>query len=141
MRRRVYGLGGQVLLLGVEHSESTILHVAESLAKVPYSVEHPCVVAVDGVTGSVMIRETDHCCRRFRQLDAWLDASRLQRTGPVGNATAKLVEARDAVRIALERLTIDPLVFLCDPDEFCGECASARASIQDAPGAGARDAN
>jgi aminoglycoside 3-N-acetyltransferase len=131
---RVYGLGGQVLLLGVEHSESTVMHVAESLAKVPYSVEHPCVVEVDGVAESVMIAETDHCSRRFRQLDAWLDASRLQRTGPVGNSTAKLVEARDPVRVALERLTVDPLVFLCDPAEFCGECAAARASIHDASG-------
>src|SRR4051812_25084356 len=38
---RVHALAGQVLLLGVGHSESTTLHLAEALANVPYSVEHP----------------------------------------------------------------------------------------------------
>jgi aminoglycoside 3-N-acetyltransferase len=46
---RVHELGGQIALLGVSHSESTTLHVAESLAGVPYAVVYPCVVEVDGV--------------------------------------------------------------------------------------------
>ncbi|HEY6912612.1 MAG TPA: AAC(3) family N-acetyltransferase, partial [Myxococcales bacterium] len=65
---RVHALGGQVLLLGVGHSESTTLHLAEALAKVPYSVEHPCVVMVDGEARTIPIAETDHCCRRFEQM-------------------------------------------------------------------------
>src|SRR2546427_7000583 len=46
---RVHDLDGQVLLLGVTHSENTTLHLAESIAGVPYSVAHPCVVEIDGV--------------------------------------------------------------------------------------------
>ena len=42
VRARVHALGGRILLLGVQHSESTVLHVAEALAGVPYSVTHPC---------------------------------------------------------------------------------------------------
>jgi aminoglycoside 3-N-acetyltransferase len=124
---RVYELGGQVLLLGVEHSESTLVHVAESIANVPYSIEHPCLVEVDGVARSVMIAEADHCCRGFRKLDAWLGPR--QRVGPVGNAIAKLCEARDLVSAALEHLERDPLVFLCPSAEGCEECDRARASI------------
>lgn len=50
---RVRELGGQVLLLGVTHSENTMLHLAESFARVPYVVSHPCVVEVDGVARTV----------------------------------------------------------------------------------------
>jgi aminoglycoside 3-N-acetyltransferase len=126
---RVYQLGGQVLLLGVDHSESTVMHVAECLAGVPYFVEHPCVVEVGGVAQRVMVRETDHCCRGFRKMDGWLAARGLQREGRVGSAPAKLFEARDAVAIAVERLRLDPLIFLCPPGDGCGECTAARASL------------
>jgi len=126
---RVHELAGQVLLLGVTHGESTVLHVAESLAGVPYSVEHPCIVEVNGAPQSVMIAETDHCCRGFWQLDGWLRARGLQREGRVGNAEARLVEARDLVSVALEHLRADPLVFLCPTAAGCDECDAARASI------------
>lgn len=126
---RVYELGGQVLLLGVTHSENTTLHVAEAIAQVPYSVSHPTVVEVDGVAGTVMIAETDHCCRRFRLADEWLRERGLQREGKVGNADARLCASRDVVAVALERLAADPLLFLCPAREGCEECDAARASV------------
>lgn len=126
---RVRDLGGQVLLVGVEHSESTMLHVAESLASVPYSVAHPCVVQIKGTAQSVMISETDHCCRGFRKMDGWLTRRGLQRRGSVGNAHARLSDAQDLVAIAVERLSEDPLVFLCPQGEPCVECDEARASV------------
>lgn len=126
---RVHDLDGQVLLLGVEHSESTILHLAEALAAVPYSVAHPCVVERDGALETVKIAETDHCCRGFRRMDGWLRANGLQREGTVGRARARLSAARDLVSIALEELRQEPLVFLCPPDAGCEACDRARASI------------
>lgn len=126
---RVLDLGGQVLLLGVHHSESTMLHVAEAIAGVPYSVSYPTVVMVGGVAQTVDIAETDHCCRGFRQLDAWLDARGLLRRGTIGNAEARLADARDVVDVALEHLRRDPLVFLCAPSVRCDECDAARASV------------
>jgi aminoglycoside 3-N-acetyltransferase len=126
---RVYELDGQVLLLGVTHSENTTLHLAESIARVPYSVEHPCVVELAGVAQTTMIAETDHCCTRFRLADDWLRARRLQAEGKVGHADARLCRARDIVAVAVERLTADPLVFLCAPDRDCGECLAARTSV------------
>ncbi len=124
---RVRDLDGQVLLLGVAHSESTLLHVAEAIAHVPYSVEHPCMVEVDGAAVRVMIAETDHCCRGFACMDAWLDARGLQHQSRVGNATATLAGARDIVAVAVERLAEDPLVFLCPPGAHCDECDRALA--------------
>jgi aminoglycoside 3-N-acetyltransferase len=127
---RVHELDGQVLLLGVTHSEDTTLHLAESIARVPYSVSHPCVVEVDGVASTVMIAETDHCCTRFRLADDWLRERGLQRMGKVGNADARLVNARDVVSVALEHLAVDPLIFLCPRSAGCEECDLARASIR-----------
>jgi aminoglycoside 3-N-acetyltransferase len=125
---RVHDLGGQVLLLGVGHSESTTLHLAEALARVPYSVSHPCVVEVDGRIETVALAETDHCCRGFAVADGWLRARGLQREGPVGSAHARLCEARDVVALAVEHLSRDPLLFLC-PRGACDECDAARASV------------
>jgi aminoglycoside 3-N-acetyltransferase len=126
---RVHALGGQVLLLGVTHGESTTVHVAEAIARVPYSISHPCVVAEDGVAIEVMIPETDHCCRGFNKLDGWLDARGMQREGKVANGRAKLANARDLVEVAVSELGRDPLVFLCLPEAACEECDAARASV------------
>ncbi|MBS2015450.1 MAG: AAC(3) family N-acetyltransferase [Deltaproteobacteria bacterium] len=134
---RVLDRSGQVLLLGVHHSESTMLHVAEAIAGVPYAIEHPTVVEVEpGVVGTVGIAETDHCCMGFRQLDPWLEARGLLRRGPVGNAEARLTAARDLVDVALEHLRTDPLVFLCEAGLGCEECDAARASCAAPPTAG-----
>nr|AIA17596.1 AAC3 [uncultured bacterium] len=127
---RVYELGGQVLLLGVTHSEDTTLHLAEAIARVPYSVSHPTVVVEEGVVKTVLVAETDHCCRRFRLADEWLRAKGLQREGKVGSATARLADAKHIVAVAVERLAADPIVFLCPPSEACEECDLARASIK-----------
>lgn len=127
---RVHALGGQVLLLGVTHGESTTLHVAESLAGVPYGIAYPCVVAgEDGTPRTVLVRETDHCCKNFQKVDAWLgDAAR---HGAVGHAWSTLVESRDLVRVAVAELARDPFVFLCGPGyEQCEECDVARASAR-----------
>ncbi|HYV49821.1 MAG TPA: AAC(3) family N-acetyltransferase [Myxococcaceae bacterium] len=129
---RVRDLGGQVLLLGVTHSEDTSLHLAEAIAGVPYSVSHPTVVEVDGVAKSVPIAETDHCCRGFRKADEWLRARGLQREGKVGRADARLCDARDLVAVATEHLAANPLVFLCAPGTGCEECDAAQASIKQA---------
>ncbi|HYH94345.1 AAC(3) family N-acetyltransferase [Hyalangium sp.] len=129
---RVHDLAGQVLLLGVSHSENTTLHLAEAIAGVPYSVEHPCVVEIEGHPRTVMIPETDHCCRGFRLIDEPLRARALQREGLVGNAQARLCDSRDVVAVAAELLASDPLVFLCPPEEHCEECDEARASTRSA---------
>ncbi len=126
---RVYQLEGQILLLGVSHSENTTLHVAESLLPVPYSVTHPCVVERDGEYVTEPIAESDHCCAGFGQMDAWLRDAGRQRDGRVGQAEARLIDARDTVDVALAQLRRDPMVFLCTPERGCDECDRARASV------------
>jgi aminoglycoside 3-N-acetyltransferase len=126
---RVHDLDGQVLLLGVTHGENTTMHLAEALAKVPYAVSHPCVVEEDGMVRTVMVPETDHCCRGFCVADEWLRLRDLQREGKIGSAHARLFGSRDLVAIAVERLSANPLILLCPRTEDCEECAAAYASI------------
>lgn len=121
---RVHALDGQVLLIGVGHSENTTLHLAEAIARVPYAVKHPTVVA-PGVT--VDIAETDHCCQGFLQAHAWMKGK--ERDGKVGQAHARLVSSRELVAVAVEKLKADPLVFLCRPEKRCEECDLARRSV------------
>jgi aminoglycoside 3-N-acetyltransferase len=125
---RVVELDGHVLLLGVTFSECTVLHVAESVAGVAYSVSHPCIVDVGGRYEKTLIAETDHCCRGFSVMRSVLAARGLLREGKIGNADAMLCRARDVLGLAVERLREAPLGFLCPPDERCDDCDEARRS-------------
>jgi aminoglycoside N3'-acetyltransferase len=126
---RVYDRDGQVLLLGVGHDANTTLHLAELLAGVPYGVPKHITVRRDGRPVRVPYRENDHCCLRFGLADGWLRERGLQAEGRVGNADARLVRSRDVVRVALEYLERDPLVFLHQPGAGCDDCDEARSSV------------
>jgi aminoglycoside N3'-acetyltransferase len=126
---RVHELDGQVLLLGVGHDANTTLHLAELLADVPYRVPRYCTVLQDGRPVRIDYAENDHCCARFALADDWLRPRGLQSEGRVGHAHARLARARDVVRLALEHLGEDPLVFLHPAGAGCAECDAAHHSL------------
>src|SRR5678815_5416027 len=112
---RVHALDGRVLLLGVGHDGNTTLHLAELMAGVPVRIE---------------CGENDHCCRRFELADGWLRSAGLQKEGTVGHAHARLFRSKDVVRLAVEELAREPLLFLHSRDEACAECDEARDSVR-----------
>lgn len=125
---RVYELDGQVLLLGVGHESDTTLHLAELLAGVPYRVPKHCTILQDERPVRIDYGENDHCCARFAFADDWLRVRGLQSEGGVGHARARLARARDIVKVALEHLAYDPLLFLHPSSAGCAECDEARRS-------------
>jgi aminoglycoside N3'-acetyltransferase len=125
---RVHELDGKILLLGVDHEVNTTLHLAEILAGVPYRVPNAITVLENGGAKRIMYGENDHCTRRFALMGGWLEERALQTSGPVGRATALLARSRDVVKVALERLEPDPLVFL-HPRGTCSECDEAHRSL------------
>jgi aminoglycoside N3'-acetyltransferase len=127
---RVHALDGRVLLLGVGHDANTTLHLAELLADVPYRVPHAFTELRDGAPARVEYGENDHCCRRFELADGWLRSGGLQIERPVGNAHARLFGSRDVVRLAVEQLLREPLLFLHPAAEGCADCDEARASVR-----------
>ena len=125
---RVYGLDGQVLLLGVGHDANTTVHLAETLAGVRYRRGKYATVRIDGRTMRYDYDEIDHCCERFCLVDAWLEATGRQRRGQVGRAEARLMRSRHVVEVALDRLRTEETVFLHPPGVDV-ECDEARASL------------
>ncbi len=125
---RVYELDGQVLLLGVGHSENTTIHLAESLAGVRYRLPKHALVREGARVVRVEYGEIDHCCQNFALADGWLDSHGLQRRGQVGHAAARLMRAQDVVAVVVEQLRQNETLFLHPPgiDE---ECDEARASL------------
>ena len=130
---RVYELEGQVLLLGVGHDANTTIHLAENLAGVRYRRDKHGTIVVDGTPTRIQYREIDHCCENFALVDGWLDDAQLQRRGTVGHGQARLMRARDVVRVVVERLLATETIFLHPPgvDE---ECDDAWRSLPTEPG-------
>ena len=126
---RVHDLDGQVLLLGAGHDADTMLHLAELMVGVAYRVPKHCMVAQDGHAVRIDYEENDHCCERFALADGWLRQHGLQSEARIGHAHARLANARDIVKVAVENLARDRLVFLHPQDAGCTECDEARQSI------------
>jgi aminoglycoside N3'-acetyltransferase len=61
--------------------------------------------------------------------DDWLRSRNLQSEGRVGYAHARLARAQDIVRIAVEHLKRDPVMFLHPAGAGCEQCEDARASL------------
>ncbi len=126
---RVHELDGQVLLLGVGHDADTTLHLAEAMSEVPYRTSKHITVLEDGGPKRIEYTETDHCCQRFTFADEWLRERGLQREGIVGSAHARLMRSRDIVRVAVEQLRGDRVLFL-HPRGECEECDLAWESLE-----------
>jgi aminoglycoside N3'-acetyltransferase len=125
---RVHDLDGQVLLIGIDHTSDTMIHLGEFLAGVRYRRPKSLTVLRDGRPVRIHYGEIDHCCRNFAQVDGWLEERGVQRRGRVGNGEARLCRARDVVAVVVEHLKADETAFLhpCGVDE---ECDEARASM------------
>lgn len=120
---RLYTAGGKVLLLGVTHTRNTILHLAESLAGVPYTrlpydaSWGPSLHALDaqGQVRRYTQREFPGCSSGFDRIDPLLPKDSYTR-GTVGNADAQLLAAGPLVDAAVAALRRDPGFFFCDAD-------------------------
>lgn len=130
---RVHDLDGQVLLLGVGHDANTTLHLAEIVANVPYRTPSYCTVLENGRATRIEYAENNHCCVRFALADDWLRARGLQVEGRIGQAHARLFKSRDIVSVALEKLSVNPLLFLHPVAAGCVECDAARQTVDMPP--------
>lgn len=127
---RVCRRGGRVLLLGVDHTSNSALHVAESLADLPFKRGTRRVwTAADGDPREVDVARVG-CSQGFGRFGVAADALGLPVRGEVGAATAQLLEGRELLELAGALLAADPGVLLCD-DTGCWWCPEARAVLSD----------
>ena len=127
---RVWEHGGSVLRLGVCHDANTTVHLAEPLAGVRYRRSKYFTLMRDSTQLRYEYEEIDHCCERFTLVDGWLDERGLQPRGTVGHAEARLVPARAAVDVVVERLRADETAFL-HPIGADMECDKAWARLRE----------
>ncbi|WP_322508547.1 AAC(3) family N-acetyltransferase [Anaerolinea sp.] len=132
---RVYQRDGQVLLLGVGHTENTTLHLTENMAGVRYRRRKRTCVFQHGAPTWVEYSEVDHCCENFALADSWLDAGGAQHRGRTGYAEARLCRSRDVAHIVMEHLRENETVFLhpLGVDEQCDEAHLSLLSAPDFP--------
>lgn len=125
---RVYELNGQVLLLGVGHDDNTTVHLAEYLGGARYRRKKYSTILQSGQPVRLEYGEIDHCCQRFKLVEGWLEAKRLQRRGQVGYAEARLVRSQDLVEIVSAQVRANDTIFL-HPQGVDPECDDAWASL------------
>ncbi len=125
---RVYERGGQVLLLGIDHTSNTTIHLAELLSGVRYRRKKHLMVRQGDQVVRIDYGEIDHCCQNFAWVEDWLAERGWQADGRVGHAAARLMRARHVVAVVRERLEREETTFL-HPFGVDEECDEARASI------------
>jgi aminoglycoside 3-N-acetyltransferase len=69
---RIYELDGQVLLLGIDQTANTTIHLAENMAGVRYRRKAEFDIISNGEITRFKYEEIDHCCQNFQLVDTWL---------------------------------------------------------------------
>lgn len=132
--------GSLVVLVGCDSRSSSIIHVAEAIAQVPYlKVTYPgydipmTVVYPDGRERMVEPRENPGDSSAFLVVEEELHRRGLIREGQVGQAGALAMKGMDLIETALALLRGNPTALLCQrPD--CSVCPRARELVRAARG-------
>ncbi|MCE5198988.1 MAG: AAC(3) family N-acetyltransferase [Armatimonadota bacterium] len=120
---------GKILQLGTTHTTSSIIHVAEEIAAVPYLDRSRYVEykTPQGKSAHKWVRRPG-CSRGFDVLEEALQEADAIRETMIGESRVKLMSARAVVDAAVELLKFDQEGLLCDQPD-CEVCAEARAMV------------
>ena len=131
LHRLIDDRDGDILLLGVDHTKNSALHVAERLADLPYrdQIAETTRQRPDRSIETVKVNQV-HCSRGFGVVESVAKRLGLGRSGHVGDATARLLDGKALLSLVVELLDEQPGLLLCDiPD--CDRCAYGRRRIAD----------
>jgi aminoglycoside 3-N-acetyltransferase len=101
---RVHDLDGDVLLLGVDHTSNTSLHLAEYRVPEPPRARFAAAVTAKGARRWTTWEDVRTDSGDFGQLGLAFDATGTPGSGPVGAGRATLMRQRDAVAFAVDWL-------------------------------------
>ncbi len=126
---RLRARNGWILLLGVDHDRNTMLHLAETLAGVPY-LRQGNLQTVDesGGVRTIAVPKMAYGHRQFIGLDRPLTEVGLQSIGRVGDAVARVMRAGPLIEFVVDLLRTDPAALLCSKPT-CIFCRWARARV------------
>lgn len=129
--------GGSVMLLGCDHTSNSLIHVAESLAEIPY-IYTPSPSAPDGFhqirqrdgrIKKIQLTEFTGCSKGFFRAELPLRTAGVIRDGRIGQAAVQVMKASDVLTVLPPLLRADPCLLLCDRPG-CGHCVPRRASVR-----------
>lgn len=116
--RRLMDAGGDLLLLGVTHTSSTSIHLAEQLAGRLLFLRH-------GLTpNGVRAVRAGGCGDGFDALQPHVE--RLERRATLGGATLRCYPLATYVETARQLIERDPVALLCDS---CDRCRAHRGRV------------
>jgi aminoglycoside 3-N-acetyltransferase len=122
---RLWQRNAWVLLIGCRHNSSSMIHVAEERAGVPYlnRTRTQKIVTPDGLRDVTLRRP--NCSNSFNRIDAPLRAKGQIIDGDLGPSHLMLMRSQDIVTTAIDMLRDDPYALLCDAGT-CPVCDEAR---------------
>ncbi len=133
---RLVKRGGYILLLGVDSRRSSLIHVAEAIAEVPYlAVAYPgydvptTLLHPDGRRVIVEPRENPGDSSGFLVVEDELRRRGQIKEGTIGRARSMLMKGEDVLRAALDLLHQDAGALLCD-SPTCRVCPQARELVE-----------
>ena len=134
---RLTKLDGNIMLLGVDHRASSIIHTAEVMAGLPYinitftpdrDHEKAIIVREGKKVVGLDIYESPGCSRGFGKVEEVLDSAGLIKRGKIGEADSQIFSARDTLECLVSHLKKHPSAFLCDVED-CDICNRRRESL------------
>lgn len=125
---RLLKQGGHILLLGVDHTANSAIHIAERLSGAPYRDQVTMTeTLIDSAVESVEVNRV-HCSRGFEVIRPLADYAGIVSHGEIGEANAQLLDGDALLSLVVDLLTADPGALLCSvPD--CDRCQYARERI------------
>jgi len=127
---RLIERGGDILLIGVDHTKNSAIHIAEKLTEVPYRDQTRWTGMVDeSGTPEPVEANIAHCSYGFGKIESL--AKRIEGVityGYIGEAESQLIDGQKFLSLSTEVLEEEPGLVLCD-DPDCDRCQYARRTI------------
>lgn len=129
--------GGLIMLVGCDHNSNSTIHVAESLAEVPFNyVTTPAnpsgrmlIRQKDGKVKEIQLTEFTGCSNVFARAEEPLRQAGVIRDGKVGKASVQLMKGMDVLKVLVPILQKNPDWLLCDNPE-CAFCPVRKEFIR-----------
>jgi aminoglycoside 3-N-acetyltransferase len=124
---RLWQTNAWVLLIGVDHTANSTIHVAEELLQLSY-IRRTRTTTITSESGQKIVTlRRPPCSNGFNVVDAPLRQRKQIREGKLGNARLLLMRSRDLVAVALDLLRENPVALLCPSG--CAFCDESRAIL------------
>jgi aminoglycoside 3-N-acetyltransferase len=131
---RLAKLGGKVLLLGVDHTANTMIHIGEEHAKQPKvgraePNKHPKVRMPDGSIIEHKLDSSTSCSAGFQTLDAPMRAAGAVNDSRLGECAMMLMRGQDIIDIVVRMLNENRRALMCDNSD-CRYCRGTERNLR-----------